>query len=79
MVEVLNQETGERGRIRRRLFDNPAINNGILVEVDPSQKPYAAELFKSRLTEPAVDPATVEDDEDDTPETDPEPSEEEDN
>ena len=79
MVEVLNQETGERGRIRRRLFDNPAINNGVLVEVDPSQKPYAAELFKSRLTEPAVDPATVEDDEDDTPETDPEPSEEEDN
>ena len=32
MVEVLNQETGERGRIRRRLFDNPAINNGILVD-----------------------------------------------
>ena len=79
MVEVLNQETGERGRIRRRLFDNPAINNGVLVEVDPSQKPYAAELFKSRLTEPAVDPATVEDDEDETPETEPEPSEEEDN
>ena len=79
MVEVLNQETGERGRIRRRLFDNPAINNGVLVEVDPSQKPYVADLFKSRLTEPAVDPATVEDDEDETPETDPEPSEEEDN
>ena len=73
MVEVLNQDTGERGRIRRRLFDNPAINNGVLVEVDPSQKPYVADLFKSRLTEPAVDPATVEDE---TPETDPEPSEE---
>lgn len=79
MVEVLNQETGERGRIRRRLFENPAINNGILVEVDPSQKPYVAELFKSRLTEPAVDPVAVEDDEDETPEIDPEPSEEEDN
>ena len=77
MVEVLNQETGERGRIRRRLFDNPAINNGVLVEVDPSQKPYVTEMFKSRLTEPAVDPATVEDAEDETPET--EPSEEEDN
>ena len=73
MVEVLNQETGERGRIRRRLFDNPAINNGVLVEVDPSQKPYAAELFKSRLTEPAVDPA----DDPDAPDEEPDSPEEE--
>ena len=72
MVEVLNQETGERGRIRRRLFDSPKINNGVLVEVPASQKPYVAELFKSRLTEPAIDPAT-----DKAPETEPEPSEEE--
>lgn len=49
IVEVLNQETGERGQIRRNLFDNPRINNGILIEVDASQKPYVRELFKSRL------------------------------
>ena len=73
MVEVLNQETGERGRIRRRLFDNPAINNGILVEVDPSQKPYVTEMFKSRLTEPAVDPA----DDPDAPDEEPDSPEEE--
>ena len=73
MVEVLNQETGERGRIRRRLFDNPAINNGVLVEVDPSQKPYAVDLFKSRLTEPAVDPA----DDPDAPDEEPDSPEEE--
>ena len=75
MVEVLNQETGERGRIRRRLFDNPAINNGVLVEVDPSQKPYVTEMFKSRLTEPAVDPANDPDAPDEEPDS---PEEEED-
>ena len=74
MVEVLNQETGERGR-RRRLFDNPAINNGVLVEVDPSQKPYVVDLFKSRLIEPAEDPANDPDAPDEEPDS---PEEEED-
>ena len=60
-VEVLNQETGERGRISRRLFEHPYFNQGVLVEVDASQKPYVPGMFKSRLTEPAVDPATEED------------------
>ena len=75
MVEVLNLNTGKRGTIPRRQFNNPAINNGILVEVDPSQKPYAAELFKSRLTEPAVDPANDPDAPDEEPDS---PEEEED-
>lgn len=48
-VEVLNRETGERGTIRRDWFENPAINAGILVEVDPSQKPYIPELYKSKI------------------------------
>lgn len=49
IVEVLNRETGERGHIRRKLFENPRINNGILVEVDASQKPYVPELWKSKI------------------------------
>ena len=64
IVEVLNQETGERGQIRRKLFENPRINNGILVEVDASQKPYVPELFHSKIPS---DPAVVEDEEDKTP------------
>jgi hypothetical protein len=48
-VDVLNLETGERGLIRRDWFENAAINNGILVEVDPEQKPYVADLFKSKV------------------------------
>lgn len=55
MVEVLNQETGQRGRIRRRLFENPVINNGILVEVDPTQKPYIAGMFHPRNEVPTVE------------------------
>lgn len=66
-VEVLNQETGERGRISRRLFNHPYFNRGVLVEVDRSQKPYVPGMFKSRLTEPAIDPATVEESEEDAP------------
>ena len=49
IVEVLNTETGARGRISRRWFENEAINNGILVEVDADQKPYVAELYKSHF------------------------------
>lgn len=54
-VEVLNLETGARGRIRRRLFENPAFNNGILEEVEATQKPYAPELYKSKV-EPETPP-----------------------
>jgi hypothetical protein len=64
IVEVLNQESGERGQIRRKLFDNPAFNNGILVEVDASQKPYVPELFHSRIP---AEPVVIEDEEDITP------------
>lgn len=57
MVNVLNLETGERGRIRRRLFESPVFNNGILVEVDESQKPYVPELYKSKLPDETPDDA----------------------
>lgn len=67
-VHFLNSENGQRGKLPRYLFENPDFNDGRLVEVDPHQKPYVAELFKSRLTEPAIDPATVDED--------PEPEEE---
>lgn len=51
-VNVLNTDTGERGRIRRNLFESAAFNpNGLLVEVDPTQKPYVPELFKSKREE----------------------------
>lgn len=63
-VTVLNQETGDVGTIRRKWFDNPAINNGILVEVDPSQKPYVPELFKSKV--PAIEAPVEDEDEADT-------------
>ena len=61
MVEVLNLETGARGKVRRSILEHEYFNPGILVEVDPTQKPYEPEMYKSRLTEPAVDPVTVED------------------
>lgn len=48
-VDVLNTETGQRGRIRRNLFNSPAFNpDGLLVEVDSTQKPYVPELYKSK-------------------------------
>lgn len=56
-ITVLNKITGAVGRISRAWFENPAINNGILIEVDDDQKPYTPEMFKSRLKEPATDPA----------------------
>lgn len=67
-VRVLNQATGKVGVISRRLFDSPVFNPGILVEVPLEQKPYAPGMFKSRLTEPAIDPVTVEPIEAETPE-----------
>ncbi len=49
-VRVLNQETGQVGTIKRRLFEKPRFNpNGLLVEVGPEQKPYLPEMFKSRV------------------------------
>jgi hypothetical protein len=48
-VEILNQGTGERGRIRRRKLENPSIvKPGLLVEVEPGTKPYLPEMFKDR-------------------------------
>lgn len=50
-VDVLNLETGQRGRIRRNLFESPVFNPGILEEVDPTQKPYVSEMYKDRRNE----------------------------
>lgn len=61
-VDVLNLETGERGLIRRDWFENEKINNGILVEVDPDQKPYVADLFKAKVPGASADD-DLEDDE----------------
>lgn len=63
-VNVLNNETGERGRIRRNLFESEVFNpDGLLVEVDPTQKPYVPELFKSKRDEKAETPEDVNADE----------------
>ena len=52
-VNALNTESGERGRIRRNLFESEVFNpNGLLVEVDPTQKPYLPEMYKSHWEEP---------------------------
>lgn len=51
-VNVLNTESGERGRIRRNLFNSEVFNpNGLLVEVDPTQKPYLPDMYKSHWEE----------------------------
>lgn len=58
MVEVFNIKTGQRGQIRRRLFESPVFNrNGILVEVEADQKPYLPEMYKSRVEDPEPDEA----------------------
>ena len=48
-IEVLNEDTGERGRI------SPAqmrfVPEGLLRVVDADQKPYTPELFKSKVKE----------------------------
>jgi hypothetical protein len=57
-VEVLNEDTGKRGRISRGHLENPAIvKPGLLTEVDPDQKPYLPEMFKSRVEEPETEEA----------------------
>jgi hypothetical protein len=48
-VEVRNKHNGQRGTIRRDWFENPAINAGVLEEVESDQKPYVRELFRSRM------------------------------
>lgn len=58
-VHVLNLNTGRTGTVSRKWFENPAINAGILIEVDKAQKPYVPELYKSK-----IDPAPVEVEED---------------
>lgn len=45
MVRVLNTHNGETGVLPRRFFENARYNK-YLVEVDPNQKAYVAELFK---------------------------------
>lgn len=65
-VSVLNLETGEHGWIRRKWFESSALNKGILVEVDPDQKSYVPELWKSKVDEDS-----------DTTDTDPDEGEDE--
>ena len=48
-ITVRNLETGEVGLIRRKWYDNPRINGGVLVEVAPGSKPYAPDLWKSKI------------------------------
>lgn len=62
-VDVLNLETGQRGRIRRNLFESPVFNPGILEEVKPTQKPYLPEMFKNRRDEELTTTEDVEADE----------------
>lgn len=63
-VEVLNQETGERGRISRNHFENPSIvKPGLLKEVDADQKPYLPEMFKDRTVQKPEEPETEQADE----------------
>lgn len=68
MVEVLNLLTGKRGRIRRRLFESPVFNDGILEEVEADQKPYLPEMFRGREENPTTEPEDAEVDETDADE-----------
>lgn len=67
-VEVLNLETGKRGKIRRSLFEHSYFNPGILVEVDPTQKPYVPDLYKSKFE--TEDPAPEQEEHDSDKEED---------
>lgn len=55
IVKVLNTQTGETGTIRRKWFDNPRINAGVLVEVKPDTKPYIPELYTPKTVEEFTD------------------------
>lgn len=59
-VDVLNLETGKRGRIRRNLFESPVFNPGVLEEVDPTQKPYTEGFYKSRVSADKVSDESTE-------------------
>lgn len=76
IVKVMNTLTGETGMIRRRLFDNPRINSGILVEVKPNTKPFVPELYTSKTPDEfketypdKVESAESSEDEEETPTT----------
>ena len=56
LIRVRNIHTGQIGRIARHLFENPRINNGILVEVDDSAKPYLEGFYKTRFPVTTPDP-----------------------
>lgn len=47
-ITVLNTFTGKVGEVRRKHFDNPVINRGYLVEVEPGKKSYNQALWTPR-------------------------------
>lgn len=55
LISVRNVDTGAVGTIREDWFNNPAINDGILERVEKDSKPYAAELYKSKLVKKGED------------------------
>lgn len=60
MIRVFNTETGQVGMIAEHLFKSPVFNkNGLLVPATEDQKPYVPGMYRSRLVEPAIDPAGV--------------------
>lgn len=59
-IKVLNTDTGAVGWIKRRLFENPRFNRGILEEVPANQKPYTAALFKSKVSDEEETPISTE-------------------
>ena len=63
LVRVRNLETGAIGHIARSLFENPKINNGILVEVDDTAKPYVPGMYKSKMPAPVEETEDEADDE----------------
>lgn len=67
-VEVLNLDTGKRGRISRAHFNRlPA--SSVLKEVSADQKPYISEMFKPKKGE-TVNPETEQADEAEDEDTD---------
>lgn len=54
-VKVRNLHTGQVGVIPRAFYEHPVINPGVLEEVEPDAKSYVPSMYRSRLTEPAVD------------------------
>lgn len=47
-VNVRNTKRGTVGTVRRRIFESPVLNQGVLVEVDANAKPYVPELYRPR-------------------------------